>query len=211
MSEFAAGLLAGFSVLVLIAAVAYAVYRWNNRRRDGSDAKVRLLAKQYQTMTDSAGRDIPMEVLGQPDLISSRMEFRKIEAIESELTDEADRGIAQKLLNDFFKIDDPWVKARAAKALYPLDRKTAVGELEALAKNSSPFVQLPGIWGLGELTSDRALEILMSMVWSKNPEVQRAVIRSLVQKETRQQVPREYRRKVKELLKEVRYKTDWIL
>ena len=211
MSEFAAGILAGFIVLTLIAAGSYALFRWITRRRDGSDAKVRMLAKQYRAMTDSASRDIPMEVLGQPELISSRMEFRKIEAIESELTDEADRGIAQKLLNDFFKLEDPWVKARAAKALYPLDPKTAIGELQALAKSSSPFIQIPGIWALGELTSDRALELLMSMVWSKNPEVQQAVIRSLVQKETKNQIPPEYRRKVKDLLREVRYKTDWIL
>jgi HEAT repeat protein len=211
MSDFAEGLLIGFAVLGILGGCAAFLY-WNkSRSKDHAGTKVRLLTQQYRAMTDSAARDIPVELLGRPEFISSRMEFRKIEAIEAELTDEADRGIAQKLLTDFFQMDDPWVKARAAKALYPLDPKTAIDELKALAKNSSPFVQLPGIWALGELSSDRALEILMSMIWSNNMEVQKAVIRSLVQKETKHQIPSEYRRKVKDLLNEVRYKTDWIL
>ena len=211
MSDFAAGLLFGFTIIGLLAGCGAFIY-WNkNRSKGDTAAKIRLLSQQYRAMTDSAARDIPMELLGSPEFISSRMEFRKIEAIEAELSNESDRGIAQKLLTDFFKVDDPWVKARAAKALYTLDPKTAVGELRAMAKNSSPFVQLPGIWALGELNSDRALDILMSLVWNKNPEVQQAVIRSLVQKETKHQIPPEYSRKVKSLLKEVRYKTDWIL
>jgi hypothetical protein len=211
MNQFVAGLLAGLAAVAVIAGGAYATYLWWIQSQKNSDAKIRMLSKQYRAMTDSASRDIPMDVLGRPDLISSRMEFRKIEAIESELTGDGDRGMAQKLLTDFFKMDDPWVKARAAKALYPLDSKTAIGQLHALAKSSSPFVQIPGVWALGELKSDRALEILMSMVWAKNAEVQQSVIRSLVQKETRRQIPPEYARKVKNLLREVRYKTDWVL
>jgi len=207
MGEFIAGLLIGLGV-VGIAGGAYLTYlRWKSR----TGARVRMLAKQYQAMTDSAGRDIPMELLAQPEFISSRMEFRKIEAIEAELTGEADRVVAQKLLKDFFKMDDPWVKARAAKALYPMDRKSAFAELKVLAQSNSPFVQIPGIWALGELGSESALELLMSLVWSKSPEVQQAVIRCLVQMETKQQIPPEYRPKVKRLLKELRYKTDWIL
>jgi HEAT repeat protein len=212
MSDFAAGLLFGVAMIgILAGGVVFFLY-WNkNKDKVDTSTKVRLLSQQYRAMTDSAAREIPMELLGRPEFISSRMEFRKIEAIEAELTGDADRGIAQKLLVDFFQVDDPWVKARAAKALYPLDAKTAVVELRAMAKSSSPFVQLPGIWALGELSSDRALEILMSMVWHKNPEVQKAVIRSLVLKETKHQIPPEYVRKVKDLLNEVRYKTDWIL
>jgi len=211
MNEFVAGLLFGFAALAILSGCVVLVYWIKTRKKDSAGSKVRLLTQQYRAMTDSAARDIPVELLGRPEFIASRMEFRKIEAIEAELTNEADRAIAQKLLNDFFTLDDPWVKARAAKALYPLDPKTAVGQLNELAKNSSPFVQLPGIWALGELSSDRTLEILMSMVWNKNPDVQKAVIRSLVLKDTRQQIPRAYRQKVKDLLNEVRYKTDWIL
>jgi hypothetical protein len=212
MSEFTAGLLLGFgSIGVLGGACVVFFYWYKNRAKDLTSAKIRLLSQQYRAMTDSAAREIPMELLGRPEFISSRMEFRKIEAIEAELTNDADHGIAQKLLVDFFQVEDPWVKARAAKALYPLDPKTAVIELRTMTRNNSPFVQLPAIWALGELNSDRALDILMSMVWHKTPEIQQAVIRSLVQKETRHQIPAEYSRKVKNLLKEVRYKTDWIL
>jgi hypothetical protein len=194
--------------VVGLAGGCFFVYsQWKNR----TGTKVRMLAKQYQAMTGSAGRTIPMELLAQPEFISSRMEFRKIEAIEAELTSEADRGVAQKLLKDFFKMDDPWVKARAAKALYRLDAKAAFGELKALTQSDSPYVQLPGVWALGELGSLSALELLMSLVWNKNAEVQQAVIRCLVQMETKQQVPPEYHQKVKRLLKELRYKTDWIL
>jgi HEAT repeat protein len=207
MINFVAGLLIGVGLLGLAGGAFYVL----TRRKDQTSARVRMLAKQYQAMTDSAGRDIPVELLARPEFISSRMEFRKIEAIEAELTGKADREVAQKLLKDFFKLDDPWVKARAAKALYPLDPRTAFIELKALARNTSPFIQIPGIWALGEVGSESALELLMSLVWSKSPEVQQAVIRCLVQMETRQQIPPDSRQKVKRLLKELRYKTDWIL
>jgi hypothetical protein len=212
MSEFAAGLLMGVGVLGVLVGGGLIFFYWRKRHPDDiAGAKVRLLTQQYRAMTDSAAREIPMELLGKPEFISSRMEFRRIEAIEAELITEADRGVAKKLLIEFFLIDDPWVKARAAKALHAIDPRTAVVELQKMVKDESPFVQLPAIWALGELNSDRALEMLMSMVWHKTLEIQQAVIRSLVQKETKHHIPPDYVQKVRDLLKEVRYKTDWIL
>jgi len=207
MNGFAAGLLFGVALLGLLGGGVAVFHRWNHR----TGAKVRLLAKQYQAMTDSASRDIPMDVLAQPEFISSRMEFRKIQAIEAELINEADKDVAQKLLKEFFKTDDPWIKAQAAKVLYRLNSKAAFAQLKELVENGSPYVQLPGIWALGEMSSSHSVELLMSLAWNKNPEVQQAVIRCLVQMEAKKQVPIEMTGKVQRLLKEIRYKTDWIL
>jgi len=211
MSSFVTGLLFGFATLGIVSGCAALVYWRLHNAKKNAGAKIRLLTQQYHAMTHSAADDVSMDALGQQELISSRMEFRKIEAIEAELTGGEDRFIAQILLKEFFKSDDDWVKARAAKALYPLDPRIAFGVLKVLAKNSSPYVQLPGIWALGEINSEGALELLISMVWNKNPDIQRAVIRCLILKQTKHQIPFDYIRKVKDLMKEVRYKTDWIL
>jgi HEAT repeat protein len=162
-------------------------------------------------MTNSADKDISMEVLGNPALVSSRMEFRKIEAIEAELVNESDREVAKKLLVSFFDQEDPWVRARAAKVLYRLDSRAAVSELTRLVRATSIDLQIPGIWALGELATPYALELLLPLAWNKNKEVQKAAIRSLVQMEAKEQIPADYKPKVKNLLKELRYKTDWIL
>jgi len=207
VTDFGIGIFFGFLVFGTLVSGFWGYHRFSNR----SSAKVRMLAKQYRAMTDSASREIPMDVLASPEFISSRMEFRKIEAIEAELINEADGDVAQTLLKSFFKTDDPWVKARAAKVLYALDPKVAFAELRNLVQNRSPYVQLPGIWGLGELATRHSVELLMSLVWSDNAEVQQAVIRCLVQMETKKLLPSDDLLKVKALLKEVRYKTDWIL
>jgi len=207
MIDFVAGIVSCLVALIL-AAGGTALSRYLKNRRSG---KIRMLARQYRAMTDSASRDVPVDVLARPELISSRMEFRKIEAIEAELMNEKDKFLARKLLNDFFAMDDPWVRARAAKALYPLDPKAALDELAKLVKSRSPYVQLPGIWALGRLPSERGLQLLISLVSNKEPEIQQAVLRCLVELETHHKIPATAQAKVQELIKEVRFKMDWIL
>jgi hypothetical protein len=207
MNDLANGMLIGFGGLGVVLAGIRSAHRWRHR----GNAKVRLLAKQYQAMTNSAEREISMEMLAKPDLIYSRMEFRKIEAIEAELINDSDGQMARELLKSFFKGEDPWVRARAAKALYPLDTRAALTELQSLVHNSSPYVQVSGIWALGELATPQALEILLSLVGSKDQEIQEALIRCLVQMENKQRIPPESQAKVKHLLKELRFKADWIL
>lgn len=207
MNDFAAGALLSSSVAGVLAAGAMSLRRWRTR----GDAGVRMLARQYQAMTASAERDVAIEEVAAPELISSRMEFRKIEAIEVELVNASDGPVAQKLLKAFLNGGDPWVRARAAKALYPLDSKEALHVLQTLVQDPSSYVQMPGIWALGELGTPRALEILMPMAESPHPEIQETVIRCLVQMESKQRIPSASLEKVKRLLKELRFKADWIL
>jgi HEAT repeat protein len=207
MTLFVLGSLAGAGVIGVFALSTVLVRSLNNR----AGTQIRMLARQYRAMMDSAGRDVPMDLVAQPHLISSRMEFRKIEAIEAELVNSADQDVAHKLLADICKMEDPWVRARAAKVLYQLDAKKALAELKSLIDNPEPYIELPAIWALGELSTPSALHLLTSLVWSKNSEVQQAVIRSLIQIDLKNRLPTEEQIRVKKLLQELRFKTEWIL
>jgi hypothetical protein len=207
MNDFGAGICVGLAGLGTAVAAGSLWRRWTHR----GTARVRLLARQYQAMTHSADGDISMDLLARPELINSRMEFRKLEAIEAELVNQADRLVAEKLLRPFFSLDDPWVKARAAKVLYPLNSRLSLTEIKKLVQSKSPFLQLPGIWALGQIATKDSIQLLASLVWSPEAEVQQAAIRCLVQMETKGQLPHESQEPIRRLLKEVRFKTDWIL
>lgn len=206
MTPFVAGLVFGIGGMGLVAG-SIATLRHGKR----GNARVRMLAKQYETMLASADGSLSMDVLGNPDMISSRMDFRKIEAIEAELMGESDHLLAHKLLKSFFEGDDPWVKARAAKVLHAVDSRAALNELKALVTSDSAFAQVPAIWALGELGTQDALNILIPLVNSQDAKIQHAVIRSLVQMEAKERIPSASLTRVKQLLKELRFKADWIL
>ncbi len=207
MTEFAAGLLIGLGSIGILVGIAVSVYYYRNRE----SSRVRMLAHQYRAMTDSASGDVPLHLLRRPDLIASRMEFRKIESIQAELKNAEDHDLARKLLRAFFSVSDPWVRACAAKALYPLDSPAALSQLKDLLHDPSPYLQIPGIWASGEISRPVSVELIKPLLWSKNSDVQQAAIHSLVQLEVKGQLPAEDLTEVRKLLKEVRYKTDWIL
>src|SRR5690349_16341872 len=101
----------------------------------GRDQKVDPLVElQYQTMVGTAARAIPREVLERPDLVVARNEFRKIEAIEGELIHHVNKSVAQRLLEPFLSRTDPWLRARAARALHHINPHMALQALHRLAK-----------------------------------------------------------------------------
>jgi hypothetical protein len=145
------------------------------------------------------------------ELLPSGTEWRKIDAIEAELVNESDSIIAQTLLKPYLRGEDPWVRARAAKALYKLDPDVALSELKSLVENKSSLVQLPGVWALGELGTAEGIGLLAPLLSSSNKEIQQTVIRCLVQMENKKQLSPEVLSKVQKLLADVRQKTEWII
>jgi len=170
-----------------------------------------LLELQYQTIVGFAGTTIPVEALKKPDLVAARTAFRQIEVIEGELSSDADMEIALRLLGPFLSGHDPWLQARAAKAIHRMDPQRSLNVLQHLVEDPSPHNQLPGVWALGELATTHALDLLMRLAWSPYPSIQQAVIRRLILLENKNEIPAPSHQKVKRLLQELRSKTDWII
>jgi|GEM_PF-3066453 len=162
---------------------------------------------QYQTMVGVAQRQLPPEELMRPELIAARTNFRKIEAIETAFDDR----MSERLLTPFLTGNDPWLCARAAKALYASKPAIALQALKRLVRQKSSLYQLPAVWALGELSTARSLEILMSVAWSPHPEVQQVVLRYMIKLESKKQIPTALGVSFEKLLKDVRAKSDWIL
>lgn len=184
---------------------------WVNRHL-GRDLEIDPMVElQYQTMVGTAQQSLPRDVVERPDLVTARAEFRKIEAIEAELINQVNDAVAQQLLDPYFTRPDPWLRARAAKALYRLNPRRALEQLSYLATHSSQQCQMPAVWALGEIASGRSLELLMPMAWSRHPVVQYAVLRCLLQVESHRQVPATLQTKFSQLLADLRTKSGWIL
>ena len=87
MNDFAAGMLFGLGGLVGLGGLGALVWYFLHQ----GSSRLRMMARQYRAMTGSAGGDLPLNLLKRPELIASRMEFRKIEAIQAELASDGER------------------------------------------------------------------------------------------------------------------------
>ncbi len=138
-------------------------------------------------------------------------ELRKIEFIEAELVRPEDHELAKAALRSYLEMNDPWIRARAAKAFHKLDAEAALATIRTLLEDTSSQCQLSGIWALGELGTSESVELLSRLAWNKDAEVQKAVLRVLVQMEHQQKLSPSAQKQVKALLEELREKTGWII
>ena len=138
------------------------------------------------------------------------LDFRKIDVIEAELVNETDGATAHRLLQPFLEDEDPWMRARAAKVMYKVNKELALDELRRLADNKSKQVRLYGIWALGELATPETLDILAPSVWHPDKEIQKAAIQCLIKIENKKQAPKEALERVDAILSQLRSKTEWI-
>lgn len=138
-------------------------------------------------------------------------ELRKIDFIEAELVNSEDSELARSSLKSYLETEDPWVRARAAKAFHRLDPSAALSVIQALLDDGSRHCRLSGIWALGELALPESVSLLSRLAWNDDPEVQKAVLRALVQIERQKSLPPDAERELKELLTRLRQSTDWII
>lgn len=138
-------------------------------------------------------------------------EFRKIDAIEAELVKDSQSGAAQRLLQPYLEEEDPWVKARAAKAVHRFNSKAALGELAPMIQHSSQNSRLAAIWALCELATLDAISALAPTLQSADKPTQQAAIRGLVQIQTKKNADSGALKKVDALLAELRAKNDWVI
>ncbi len=207
MSELTTGLVAGIIVTTLSGGLFWILGHY----RLLSDRNTRLLANQYQIMMLSGASQTLVELSDSPALALSRREFRQIEAIEAELIHESDAEMAIRVLKSFSHGNDPWVVARAAWALTRWDPESALTDLKKLLHDRSPYVQLPAVWALGQWGTPVAVSLLIENVHSGHADIQRAVLRSLVQISNQKKLPLETSSQIQSLFKDIRAKTGWVL
>ncbi|MFA5976133.1 MAG: HEAT repeat domain-containing protein [Elusimicrobiota bacterium] len=170
----------------------------------------RLLQEHHQRLISS----LPMGsqvFLGPPTDLQVVPGMKQIDAIEAELVKNEDTHRAQEMLRNFLKEEDPWVRARAAKALYQFDPKASLEELRKLVNDSRGGTQVPGLWALSELASSEAMDVLVSLVDNPSRDIQQAAVRCLVQLQERIDLPLPIREQLRDRLAIIRSKTGWII
>jgi HEAT repeat protein len=133
-----------------------------------------------------------------------------MDIIEAEISSGQSAEESTRRLQSLLEGENPWVRARAAKILYPLDQKTALQELKRLVTDASSGSQVPGMWALTELATEESLDLIVPLAYSPSREIQQGAIRSLVQLHSKDDLTRDVREKLNRLLPEIRSRTGWI-
>lgn len=99
-----------------------------------------------------------------------------VELIETTIDD---AEIGQRLLNPFLGDKDSRVRANAGKALYKYNKEKAMVVLTEMCKSNDQWMRLSGAWALGEVGSQSAAEILLSLLQDPWEFVRKRAAKSL--------------------------------
>ena len=192
----------GVALLVLLVGVLHTYF---GRRGVFS----RLLEDHYQRLVAvlPAGSQV---LLGPPVSLTSVPESRQLDIIEAEIVSGSSAEESHRRLELLLEGDNPWMRARAAKILYQLNPKLAIEELKRLVAEAATDSQVSGMWALSELATPEALELLAPLAYSKVREIQQGAIRSLLQLQSKENLPSHVHDKLSQVLTEIRSRTGWI-
>ncbi|MFB0527329.1 MAG: HEAT repeat domain-containing protein [bacterium] len=84
-----------------------------------------------------------------------------VELIESTIDDPE---VGQRLLKPFLEDRDSRVRANAGKALYKYNKERGMVVLTEMCKSDDQWMRLSGAWAMGEIGSQSAAEILLSLL-----------------------------------------------
>jgi hypothetical protein len=195
----------GTAAIILLLLLVGVLHAYFGRRGVFS----RLLENHYQRLVAAlpAGTQV---LLGPPVNLLSVPESRQMDAIEAEIISGDGAEKSHRRLELLLEGENPWVRARAAKILYRLNPKLSIEELRRLV--AEPFVdaQISGMWALSELAAPEALDLLASMAYSTVREIQQGAVRSLLQLQSKKNLPPIVDAKLTHLLSEIRSRTGWI-
>lgn len=138
-------------------------------------------------------------------------EFRKIDAIEAELVNDKKPGAAERLLQPYLEEEDPWVKARAAKAVHRFNANAALGELSSMIEHASQNARLAAIWALCELGTLESIGALSPALKSSDKPTQQAAIRGLMQAKSKSNADSGALKKIDALLAQLRADNDLVI
>ncbi|TET40505.1 MAG: HEAT repeat domain-containing protein [Elusimicrobia bacterium] len=126
-----------------------------------------------------------------------------VELIESTVDDPK---IGERLLKPFLEDRDSRVKANAGKALYKYNKEKAMVVLTEMCKSSDQWMRLSGAWALGEIGSQSAAEILLSLLQDPWEFVRKRAAKSLekILTEKREEIEESLLERIESALKEIK-------
>jgi hypothetical protein len=198
-------ILFGLGGLVLVFLLAGLLHAYFGRR----GVFARLLEEHYLRLVSAlpAGSRV---LLGPPVSLHHAPTAHQMDVIEAEIISGKNEEEHARRLQSLLEGEDPWVRARAAKILYRLDPKLSLQELKRLVTDASNGTQVPGMWALAELGTSEALDLLVPLVYSPSKEIEQGAIRSLLQLQSKEDLPLNVRQKLTKLLGEIRSRTGWV-
>lgn len=125
-----------------------------------------------------------------------------VELIESTVDDPE---VGERLLKPFLEDRDSRVRANAGKALYKYNKEKAMVVLTEMCKSSDQWMRLSGAWVLGEIGSQSAAEILLSLLKDSWEFVRKRAAKSLekIVTQKKEGIERTLLERIESTLKEV--------
>jgi len=139
----------------------------------------------------------------------SAIKAQKIVAIEAELTGEGDKEIAVRLLRPFLDNKDPWIKAKAARALHRYDPALALTELEQLVQGEGGKV--PAVLALGEIGSEDSVNVIIRSFPDFDKETAKVALQSLFKLSHSSKTEEVIVQKIVDFLDNVRSTGEWVI
>jgi len=128
-----------------------------------------------------------------------------VELIESTVDDPK---VGERLLKPFLEDRDSRVRANAGKALYKYNKEKAMVVLTEMCKSSDQWMRLSGAWALGEIGSQSAAEILLSLLQDSWEFVRKRAAKSLekIVTQKKEGIERTLLERIESVLKELKQK-----
>jgi len=126
-----------------------------------------------------------------------------VELIETTVDDPK---VGERLLKPFLEDRDSRVRANAGKALYKYNKEKAMVVLTEMCKSSDQWMRLSGAWVLGEIGSQSAAEILLSLLQDSWEFVRERTAKSLekILTEKKEEIERTLLERIESVLKEIK-------
>jgi len=99
-----------------------------------------------------------------------------VELIEATIDDPE---VGERLLKPFLEDRESRIRANAGKALYKFNKEKAMVVLTEMCKSDDQWMRLSGAWALGEIGSQTAAEILLSLLQDSWEFVRKRAAKSL--------------------------------
>ncbi len=126
-----------------------------------------------------------------------------VELIESTVDDPK---VGERLLNPFLGEKDSRIRANAGKALYKYNKEKAMVVLTEMCKSDDQWMRLSGAWALGEIGSQTAAEILLSLLQDSWEFVRERAAKSLekILTQKKEEIERTLLERIESALKEIK-------
>ncbi len=135
---------------------------------------------------------------------SIRKKAKRVEMLEKDLLDEKDPEVAEKLFQQYINDDNNRIKANAAKALYPHNSRKALEILAEMLLNYDKWMRTSAVWALGEITSEKAAKLLLSLKNEDDPNVKVQLTESIEKLMDNKELSQDTRDNLAERLKKLK-------